>query len=256
MDIAVYTKDTELIGNHPALVLLPAYPFDHRMWEGVVRRVEGMPIISIDPPGFGDSPAVLDSPSLEVYADLVAQAVLSRGVTSALVGGCSMGGYAAMAMLQRHPKLVRGLALFGTYAGADTAEKRAHRVELSVQAMVGNLDSAEGLEGMVAQRTRTEHPEMMEMLTQWVRQPSGEALAWAQRAMAGRPARLDVLREADVTSLVMRGSEDNIVSAEDAREMADALGVEVETIENGGHLLPIEAPGAVARGIIRTYAQL
>lgn len=256
MDIAIHTKDITLAPGHPAVVLLPAYPFDHRMWEGVARRIEGVPIISIDPPGFGDSPAVLDSPSLEVYSDLVAQAVISRGASTALVCGCSMGGYTALAMLQRHPKLVRGIVLLGTSARADSAEKRAQRVELSVQAMVGRLDPAADLPSMVSEQTAQQHPEMLEMLTDWVHQPSGEALAWAQRAMAARPDRLDVLTDADVAATVMRGSQDRIIDTQAAQEMADALGVEVESVDEGGHLLPIETPGRVARAILRVYTQL
>ena len=39
----------------------------------------GVPVIAIDPPGFGHSPVPVNSPSLEIYADYVAQAVRAEG---------------------------------------------------------------------------------------------------------------------------------------------------------------------------------
>ena len=45
----------------------------------------------------------------------------------AVIGGCSMGGYAALALYQSTPELFDGLVLANTRAGADSPESRANR---------------------------------------------------------------------------------------------------------------------------------
>ena len=38
------------------LVLLHAFPVDSRMWDGVIAHLVDLPVITLDAPGFGDSP--------------------------------------------------------------------------------------------------------------------------------------------------------------------------------------------------------
>lgn len=99
-----------------ALVLLPPFPFDSRLWEAVASQLEGLPVVTVDPPGFsGDQVPV--TPSLEAYASSVVDKLRGEGIRRVLVAGCSMGGYTALTMLERYPKMVAAIGLFGTHAG-------------------------------------------------------------------------------------------------------------------------------------------
>jgi pimeloyl-ACP methyl ester carboxylesterase len=53
---------------------------------------------------------------------------------------------------------------------------------------------------------------------------------------------------------VVRGAADGIASAAEAQAMADALGVPVHTVEDAGHLTPLEAPREVATAISQVLA--
>ena len=61
------------------------------------------------------------------YADDVVDLLQELGVKRAVIGGCSMGGYAALALYQTAPQLFEGLVLANTRAGADSPESRANR---------------------------------------------------------------------------------------------------------------------------------
>lgn len=256
--LAIYTRDADRVANRPAIVLLPAFPFDHRMWEAVARRFEGIPVIAVDPPGFGASPLPEDTPSLELYADLVAHAVRAQGVNHAVVCGNAMGACVAMAMVERHPRLVRGLALIGAHAAFDEPGVRAGRTEMAIAALMGRAqdDLCRDLVEDIAIETARDHGDVVAMMRAWVRDASDEAIAWAQRAMASRPGRLEMLERAKVKAVVMRGEQDRSVTASQADQLAAALGESyVMNVPRAGHLVPIEQPGAVARAILSLYTR-
>ncbi|MDT7785800.1 MAG: hypothetical protein QOF58_4219, partial [Pseudonocardiales bacterium] len=83
------------------LVLLHAFPLDARMWD-----VPGALTPNLD--GHGE-------PDL----DTLARQVLDQVGNEVVLGGCSMGGYVAMAVLRRAPERVKGLVLIDTKHTAD-----------------------------------------------------------------------------------------------------------------------------------------
>ncbi|HSK95865.1 MAG TPA: alpha/beta hydrolase, partial [Euzebyales bacterium] len=104
-------------------VLLHAFPLDHRRWDGV-RVDDHVEVIAPDQRGFGTAPLGADEPDLaRVAADVIARLAGRR----ALIGGCSMGSYVAMAVLRAAPELVAGLVLVSSRATADTDAARANR---------------------------------------------------------------------------------------------------------------------------------
>ena len=115
------------VGQGPAVVLLHAFPMDSALWASQRRALagEGFRVVSPDLPGFGGSAPSRSAPSLDVMADEVAALMEELGIDRAVVGGLSMGGYVAMAMLRRHPARIAGLVLADTKAAADTPEAAA-----------------------------------------------------------------------------------------------------------------------------------
>lgn len=256
--MAIFTRDAQRMGSTPAIVLLAAFPYDHRMWEGVARRFEGVPVIAIDPPGFGHSPLPVNSPSLEIYADYVAQAVRAEGAEKILVCGNSMGGYTAQAMIERHPRLVGGVVLVGTKADIDTPQARAARTEMAISALVGRAHSqlVQGIPTMLAKETVADFPKIPQLMEKWINETSGEAISWAQRALATRPGRLETLERAQIPAMVVRGEQDTNSTAAQAEAMAKALGTRVVSVPRAGHLVPLEAPSAVARAVMSVYQRM
>ncbi|MCI6584088.1 MAG: alpha/beta hydrolase [Mobiluncus porci] len=241
----------------PALLLLHAYPFDHRMWLPTVDRLAGVPILLVDAPGFGESEPSVDTPSLDAFADEIVAGLGKFGVERIVPVGNSMGGYVALALLERHPDLVAGLGMIGTRADADSVDAKAGRFENLVTMLAGRREEllTPQVEAMFTDSTRRARPEVVAQAVEWSKDASDAGLSWAQRAMAARPDRLHLLTEFNKPVLVMRGDSDNVSPAEASVAMAQAAGTEVVEVHQTSHLVPIENPGAVSRHLMTLYPQ-
>ncbi|MFT7840128.1 alpha/beta hydrolase [Saccharothrix sp. BKS2] len=227
--------------NSSPLVLLHAFPFDARMWDDARDLLKP---ITFDQRG-GDR-----SPDLVVIADDVVALLDERGIERAVLGGCSMGGYVAMAVLRRHPDRVAGLVLADTRAGADTEEARANRLAMAARVEaegVGWVPDAV-LAGLLGP---SPDAAVVERARELVLAQDPAEVAWAQRAMAARSDSTDVLAAADVPALVLVGEHDALTPPALARELAGVLrrGEYVE-LAGVGHLTPLEAPDAFASAVL------
>ncbi|MBB5955321.1 pimeloyl-ACP methyl ester carboxylesterase [Saccharothrix tamanrassetensis] len=223
------------------LVLLHAFPFDSRMWDGVRAALDP---VTPDLRG-GDR-----EPDLGVLADDVLRGLDRAGLDRVVLGGCSMGGYVAMALLRREPSRVAGLVFADTRSTADGDEARANRLAMADRVLaegVGWVPDAV-LPGLVG-------PSPAEGVVERARevilgQPAAE-VAWAQRAMAARPDSGDVLAGLDVPALVLVGSQDAPTPPAVARELAGVLRwAEYVELAGVGHLTPLEAPEAFAATVL------
>lgn len=231
------------------LVLLAPFPFDSRVWAQVVEQLDGR-AITVDPPGFGGS-QVPEEASLEAYARGVLTALDERGVDTFTPVGNSMGGYVAMALAELAPERLAGIGLVGTKASADADDARDTRLAMAEKADAGTPASEltdSMLEKVLGKSIRETDSTLVEQVGAWLATAPNVGVAWAQRAMAARPDRLDALRALDVPAVVLHGSDDAMMNASDHAALADALGVQVQELECG-HLLPLEAPEAVAEAL-------
>ncbi|GAB2818563.1 alpha/beta fold hydrolase [Lentzea nigeriaca] len=219
------------------LVLLHAFPLDARMW-----NVPGALMPNLR--GHGE-------PDLGTLAD---QVIAELGDREVVLGGCSMGGYVAMAVLRRAPERVKGLVLVDTKHTADTPEAArnrhamADRVEAEgvgewlVEAMLPNL-----LSPNASARAR-------KLVTTMILEQRPEDVAWWQRAMAKRPDSADVLGKADVPALVVSGELDPLMPPEIGRQLAEVLPrstfIEMEGV---AHLPPVEQPERFAEQLERWF---
>jgi len=248
--------------NGLPLVLLHGFPLDRRMWDDVIDLVPGSrPILVVELPGFGDSPRGQDvaealgldpEPSLEVSAAGVVAAVRAAGFERAAVVGLSMGGYVAMAVLEAEPRFVAALGLIDTKASADTPEARANRLRIAEEVeRTERLDEVLGMRtALLGETSRAARPDLVERLESWIGDQGPGAVAWAQRAMAARPDRTEVLRGYAGPSLVVVGAEDEVTPLQEAEAMVAALSErgdsELVVVSRAGHMTTIERPETVA----------
>lgn len=246
------------------LVLLHGFPVDHRMWLDVTHLLPGnRTVLAPDLPGFGSSPtgedvaetlgADRDVPSVDVMADGVAAVLRARSVDRAVVAGLSMGGYVAMALVERHPELVAGLGLIDTRSTADDDDGRANRLRIAdaVEADM-RVDAVLGMRtALLGATNRVARPDLVERFELWIRDQGAPAIAWAQRAMAARPDRTDVLAGFAGPSVVVVGDEDEITRVAAAEHMMGILqDAELVTVEGAGHMTANESPEPVAAALV------
>lgn len=233
------------------LVLLHGFPLDHRMWQDAAAAVPGArAVLAADLPGAGaaDGPELPDPPSVEAAADALARDLDEAGIRRAVVGGLSMGGYVALALLERHPELVAGLALVDTKSTADAPEARANRLRIADEAeREGSVAPVRPMSTtLVGETTRSSRPDLPERIAGWIEEQQPASVAWAQRAMAARPDRTAVLAAWTGPVAVVVGDEDTLTPVEAARHMADAAAqAQLVVVPRAGHMSALEQPDAV-----------
>ncbi|MDR2567237.1 MAG: alpha/beta hydrolase [Bifidobacteriaceae bacterium] len=246
-------------GRAVPLVLLHAFPLSSAMWGPVVAELPELPILAIDLPGAGFSPAI-DPATIRAAGLAVIESLAELGVKRAVVGGVSMGGYVAMSVIKDAPELAAGLVLMHTKAGADDPAGRAARLETARQVL--QASSTEILAPMAAQMisavSRAAQPGLVETIEHWIDQATPGGVAWAEEAMAGRPDALGILRASGLQTLIVAGSEDPFAPVAAAEQMADAIGPTASLVVLSGvaHLGPLEAPDVIARLVRESYRRM
>ncbi len=242
------------------LVLLHAFPLDARMWNGVREPLAShLRVITPDQRGLGRSPLPESDrePSLEDAARDVVALLDRLELDRVVLGGCSMGGYLAMAVLRLAPERIGGLVLIDTKATADTPEAAQTRLDVAerveADGIAGWLAEA-NLPNLLAASTREQRPDVVETVREIIEAQPPEGISWTALALRTRPDSLDLLRDSKVPALVVVGEEDPITPVAAANEMVEVLdGATLVVLPGAGHLTPLEDPAGVVEAILSWY---
>ncbi len=230
------------------MFLLHAFPLHSGMWHEQVLALAGThTVVRMDARGFGESTRGSSLLTMERIADDAAAVLDHLGLGRAVVGGLSMGGYAAFALLRRHPGRLRGLVLADTKAAADTDQAKSDRAALAERVRrEGAPAAAEAmLPRLLGETTRRERPELVAQVRGMILAANPGGIADALAGLAARADSTPLLGEVDLPCLVLCGEEDVVTPAAEAQRMQQAIaGARLATIPAAGHLASMESPGA------------
>jgi len=238
-------------GAGPAVLLLHAFPLGLAMWdEPAGALAANHQVVRFDCRGFGGSPPGDGLLTMERIAD-DADAVLDRlGLPSAAVCGLSMGGYAAFALVRRHPERVRSLVLADTRAGADSASARATR---AAQAEKVRREGAGAIADAVLPKllgatTHAQRPELVARVRKIIEANPPRGISDALAGLAARADSTPTLREIRVPTLVLVGDEDAITPPAEAEALQRGIAnSRMAVIPRAGHLSSLENPAEFNR---------
>lgn len=257
------------------LVLVHAFPVDHRMWDDcaaeIIRQSDaaGMTPFAVwapDMPGAGDGPIPDVAASggqapdgaydhaLDLLADAYVDLLHEAGYEHAVWAGLSMGGYVILDIQRRHPDAVAGFAMCDTKGDADTPTQRANRVHVaetcertrSVEPVMHFADATESDSSF----KRSEAGKAL--FARWIREQRPEGIAWRQRMAAGRPDLNDQLSLVHAPAAVICGDKDPFADETRMRAIADAMtGTEAAytLVDDCGHFSAVEHPATVAAAL-------
>jgi 3-oxoadipate enol-lactonase len=232
----------EEAGAGDVLLLVHGFPIDHRIWQGQLAGLSDIRrVVAPDLRGRGKSPAS-GTWSIEDHAADVAETIHSLGVEAVDLGGVSMGGYIAFAVLRKHPELVRSLILVSTRATQDSPDYRRGREMTAERALkFGTGALAESMLGgllspSVSEAARARVAEMFQSLP-------GETSAADSLAMRDRADSTPLLPSITVPTLVVEGGDEGLLPEGSGRALADAIpGAQHVRVPGGGHFVPFENP--------------
>ncbi|MBV8170494.1 MAG: alpha/beta fold hydrolase [Candidatus Eremiobacteraeota bacterium] len=229
------------------LVLLHAWPLDHRMWDSQVQTLAGLgTVMAPDLPGFGKEPMTA-RPSLDDWAKKLSARLRSDGVDKAVVAGCSMGGYTALALLRVDPSLLAGIALVDSRLTADTPIVAAAR-----GGTIGQIERT-GTAFLVENTTLSlgptarKNPDVIERVRTMVSDGNSAGLIAAYRAIGSRPDMSAAVSASDVPLAIIAGTDDVVVPIAEMRELAGAIPrARLTEVPGAGHFSPLESPEVVS----------
>ncbi len=238
----------EIKGAGPAVLFLHAFPLTLRMWDAQARALEGThQVVRFDARGFGGTPPGDGLLTMERIADDAVALLDHLGLSKAIVCGLSMGGYAAFALMRRHPERVKGLVLADTRTPPDSPEAKLNR---STQAYTVRREGSPGiadafLQKGVGETTRKERPEVVARVREMILAASARGIVDALAGLAARADSGPTLREIQVPTLVVCGAEDELTPVADAEAIQRGIpGSRLEVIPKAGHLSALEDPAA------------
>jgi pimeloyl-ACP methyl ester carboxylesterase len=191
---------------------------------------------------------------MEAQARYVIDHLGRRNATDpVLLVGHSMGGYVALALAQRYPERVAGLALINSSAYADTDEKRQNREKnigfVERHGVAKFMDSF--VRPLFAPANRERLPEARALLEDIGKATPETTLVGGLRGMAARPDRTAVLRTARFPVLLVAGKHDVAVPLADMVAQAPLAPVGTALfLEGSGHLSYLEQPEATRRAVL------
>jgi 3-oxoadipate enol-lactonase len=233
-------------GKGEALLLLHAFPLGLVMWDAQVRAFgSSHHVIRFDARGFGGSPPGDGLLTMERIADDGVALLDHLGVSRAIVCGLSMGGYAAFAMVRRHPDRLKALVLADTRAGADGDSARAARAAQADKARKeGSAAIADAvLPKLVGETTHKQRPELLAWLRETIAANPPRGIADALAGLAARADSTPTLREIRVPTLVVCGDEDVLTPLAESEALVRGIaGSRLEVVPAAGHLSSVENP--------------
>jgi len=218
------------------LVLLPGFMLDETLWDEVVPLLQWQAPVHRLPLGPGTT--------TDEIARSVAQAAPERFV----LVGFSLGGYIARKVAELFPERVAALVLVASSLESDTPE-RAKAKQDAIRAL--DPSTFRGLSmGSIAQSLHPDRRGDRELVTR-IRE-MGRRLGY-EAMVVQSGLRRDGIAAAELRcpTLVIGADQDALRSAQETRELADAIpGARLEVIDGSGHMLPLEQSAVLATAIL------
>jgi len=208
-------------------------------------------VIAPDFRGFGDSPMSEGEFSMAGCVEDVVDLVVSLGIRQKIVLlGLSMGGYVCFEFVRRYPDMLCGLILVGTQPAADSdAAKRSRYETAEFVRREGTAALAERLiPRFLGKTTLASKPDVVETLRNLIEPSSPEAIAQASYGLASRSDSTPILRNINLPTLIIAGSEDAIIPSTQAETMHREIPEsQLVVVEQSGHLINLEQPKVLDR---------
>ena len=248
-------------GSGLPLLFIHGYPLSSAIWAPQIEALaDTARVIALDLRGHGNSEASPGPYSMDLFAEDCRDVLDALGIFEpAVVCGLSMGGYVSFAFYRNYPERVAGLILAATRAVSDTPNGKANRDKASDLALQGGTSAIveSMLPKMFGPRTYLERPDLVHKLREIMQSVSLDGILGDLEGMKSRPDSTPTLEQINKPTLILHGSDDQLIPKEDAIAMQSAiLGSALRLLPDSGHLLNLEQPTLFNRAIREYFEEL
>ncbi|WP_134089853.1 alpha/beta fold hydrolase [Olivibacter sp. XZL3] len=259
-DISISYLLKDEVRPHKTVIFIHGFPFSKNMWHYQLEALpNGIRGIAVDVRGHGGSTSGHGYFSIDVFArDLIAF-IEKLGLTKVVLCGISMGGYIALRALQIAPSRFYGMVLADTNAEADSNEAKIKRFD-TIQSVLkyGRRTFAIGfVKNVFSASSLLSRPEEVELIRSSIRRNDVRSICATLLALASRTDTTDSLTSISFPCLIIRGSEDKLMTREQANALKEQIKfADLEEIDQCGHLPNLEAPEKFNQALIQYLAKL
>jgi pimeloyl-ACP methyl ester carboxylesterase len=251
-DTPMHVADTEK--GDKCVVLLHGYLESMIVWDEFVPLLsKHMRVVTLDIPGHGISTINGEVHTMEYLADCVALSMETLGIERYSVVGHSMGGYVALAMLDKYCDHLDSIILLSSTPNADSEEKcerRRREIELIKAGKKNTLARLVPHAGFAPENVKR-LKDYIEDLGELIIITEDEGVIAILAGMIERKDRNEILRTAGVPHMFIFGRHDFYIPNEAAEELvARHPEAEVVWLDHSGHMGFYEEPERCAEAII------
>ncbi len=230
--------------NHEhTLVLLHGFLQSQDVWSSyTLQFMRTMRVIAVDLPGHGYSDTYGDVHTMEFMADAVKTVLDAADVEQCVMVGHSMGGYVALAFAEKYYFMLRGVGLVNSHTLADSPEKRQCRDRACQQAATNRAGFIINfVDSLFDSSKRKLLDQDIKDLQEQCLETSLAGLQAAERGMALRTDRLDVIARMETPTLFVFGKNDPRLPLEEGVSQAmEAQHAEILILDRVAHMSFLE----------------
>src|SRR5688572_5895818 len=218
------------------VLLIHGFCETHQIWESFSNELsKDFRILSIDLPGFGKSALLQEPFSLTDVGLSVLEFLKELKIESCISIGHSLGGYVALAMAEKQPKLFKAFGLFHSTAYPDSEERKLSRNK--VIEFVSKYGVTTFIESFIPPLFNDQSNPHILPLVRLASQTKAETLIAYVKAMRDRPDRTNVLQQFQGSILFIAGDKDVGISPDSIKKQAGlALNVNLNLLPHVAHM--------------------
>ncbi|MDT8402376.1 MAG: alpha/beta hydrolase [Bacteroidales bacterium] len=244
-------------GEGDLMVFLHGYLETSQVWEELTDSLSvSYRTITIDLPGHGGSSVYGTEHSMEFMAEAVLSVVDAENIDKFMLAGHSMGGYVALAFVEKYPHLLNAYCLFHSHPFADTDEvidNRRREIKI-VESGKKDIIYPVNIPRMFADFNTGKFKEAVERNKEIASGISAEGIIAVLNGMISRPSREDILEKGEVPLLFIAGKHDNYISFEEVKNRITLpANGEMLILENSGHMGFVEEKEVSLEAIMNFY---
>ena len=231
----------------PAVVLIPGFLETRAAFVPLAEQwASRYRVVLVDVLGHGESGCAGYVHTMEDQADAVLAVLRAERIRFFRVAGHSMGGYIALALMERVPDRLRGVLLLNTHPFADSEERRALRrraMEIAKKEKSSYLHAA--IPALVAPENADRLREELRVMAEAARTMPVQGILAAQEGMMLRADRSGLLQTVQpFPVVVVAGVDDPVIPLEVTEAYWNLPAITERRALAGGHLSFLEAGGS------------
>ena len=231
-------------GRGRTIVLLHGFLEDQSIWNVVAKNLSRTyRIIQIDLLGHGKTPSKGYVHTMQDMANSVYQILKNLKLRKVTVVGHSMGGYVALALLDKHPDLIKGICLFASTASADSKERRNNR-DRAIALVKRNrkVFLHEAIENLFAEENKTRLRMTIKSLKKSAEQIIIESVVNGLEGMKIRKGKITLLQNCGIPCAYILGAHDPVIPLRTMLSEAKTVRAKTYILTGSGHMGIIEEP--------------